>query len=128
MRSLFFCLALLGAPSLATACGASSSTTADTPPADGSSHNGTYANADGAVTITNANPGAGFDFQLKLTSPEACSGVAYSGSATFTNSAKAKSAQGDAFSFAGRALTLEPATSQIGMACARVIDTGFRKK
>jgi hypothetical protein len=88
---------------------------------------GRYANADGSVTVTNSDDARGFQFHLQLHTPDACEGVDYSGRAIFSDIHTARSDDDDLFTFGEKTVKLEPAISQIGMSCARVLNVEFTK-
>ena len=132
MRQFFLILCLTIMIPSVTGCASTSSgateTPAETQPTAEQSRDGVYTNGGGTITITNMVAGKGFDFEVSLDAPEACSGVGYSDSATFSDANTAQSAVGDRFTFTGARLKAEPAMSAIGMDCARRINVDFSKK
>lgn len=92
-------------------------------------YNGAYKNSGGAtLTIRNFVAATGFEFHLTIKSDDDCNGVDYSAAVKFTAPDKASNDAEDAFRLNQGAVNFEPSTEMIGMDCARVIDTEFKKK
>ena len=113
------------------ACASTSSSSGEQPAADkqeAPDYSGTYKNSGGGtLTVSNYEAGKGFDFKLVIASSDACDTVNYSDKATLSDAKNAKSGSGGTFVLSGDAIKFEPSTEQIGMDCARLIDTAFKK-
>ncbi len=108
---------------VALGCGHASPTPS---PTDAS---GTYANSSGAVlVVTNASNDVGFDFHLVINSDDACTGVDYKGSATYSAPGQATSGSNDVFKKSVNSIRMEPSVEMIGMECARVMDVEFARQ
>ncbi|PKN55001.1 MAG: hypothetical protein CVU56_23550 [Deltaproteobacteria bacterium HGW-Deltaproteobacteria-14] len=115
------------APALPTA--ADPKPAAPKPAAAPVDYNGAYKNSGGAtLTIRNFVATKGFEFQLTIKSDDDCDGVDYSAAVKFTAPDKASNGDEDAFILKQGAVNFEPSADMIGMDCARVIDTEFKKK
>lgn len=93
--------------------------------ADKSSFEGVYTNSGGSVRITEVN-GKNFQFAIKLTAPESCQDVDYSGSAKFTGATTGEGFDNETFSFNGDVLKAFIG-DDTNIECKKEFDDVFKK-